>query len=102
MAIEDDTPRGSNARAQGEITHGSSVTIDHNYPLYFSSSNVLGALSVGIQLAGMENYTLCSRALEITLLGRNKVGFIDGSILRTDFEGNLKKIWDCCNAIIIS
>ena len=40
--------------------------------------------------------------MEIALLGRNKIGFIDGSVLRTNFEGNLKKVWDRCNAIVIS
>lgn len=40
--------------------------------------------------------------MEIALLGQNKEEFIDGSVLRTDFEGNLRKIWDRCNAIVIS
>lgn len=60
MAIEDDTSGGSNARSQGEISHGSSLTIDHNHPLYLSSSDIPRALSVGIQLTGMDNYTLWS------------------------------------------
>lgn len=40
--------------------------------------------------------------MEMALLGRNKLGFIDGSVLRCDFDGALKKIWDRCNAIVIS
>nr|XP_010319894.1 uncharacterized protein LOC104647032 [Solanum lycopersicum] len=40
--------------------------------------------------------------MEIALFGRNKLGFIDGSILRSDFDGPLKKIWDRCNAIVIT
>ena len=91
MAIDDDSLGGTSSRTQGE-TAGNLVVIDHNHPLYLSSSDVPGALSVGIQLTGMENYTLWSRAMEIALLGRNKIGFIDGSVLRTNFEGNLKKI----------
>ncbi|XP_069152895.1 uncharacterized protein [Solanum lycopersicum] len=88
MAIEDDSLGGSSSRTQGETATGNLVMIDHNHPLYLSSSDVPGALSVGIQLTGMENYTLWSRAMEIALLGRNKIGFIDGS--------------DQCNAIVIS
>uniref|UniRef100_A0A3Q7GTS7 Retrotransposon Copia-like N-terminal domain-containing protein n=1 Tax=Solanum lycopersicum TaxID=4081 RepID=A0A3Q7GTS7_SOLLC len=102
MAIEDDSLGGSSSRTQGETATGNVVMIDHNHPLYLSSSDVPGALSVGIQLTGMENYTIWSRATEIALLGRNKIGFIDGSVLRTDFEDNLKKVWDRCNAIVIS
>ena len=58
MAIEDDSLGGSNSRAQCETSTGNLVMIDHNHPLYLSSSDVPGALSVGIQLTGMENYTL--------------------------------------------
>ena len=101
MAIEEQSG-GSGDRSQGETINGNIVTIDHNHPLYLSSSDVPGALLIGIQLTGMENYTLWSRAMEIALLGRNKLGFVDGSILRINFEGDLRKTWDRCNAVVIS
>ena len=82
------TDRASTDRDNG--INGGFVTIDHNHPLHLSSSDVPGALSVGIQLTDMENYTLWSRAMEIALLGRNKLRFIDGSVLRSDFDGPLK------------
>lgn len=85
MAIEDASLGGLNTRA-GEPVNGGSLVIDHNHPLYLSSSNVLGELSIGIQLTGMENYTLWSRAMEIALLGRNKLGFIDGFVPRSDYD----------------
>jgi len=87
------TDRASTNRDNG--INGSFMTIDHNHPLHLSSSDVS-------QLTGMDNYTLWSRAMEIALLGRNKLGFIDGSVLRSDFDGPLKKIWDRCNAIVIT
>ncbi|KAF3666405.1 putative LRR receptor-like serine/threonine-protein kinase-like [Capsicum annuum] len=102
MAIDRVSQDSGDDRARGELVTGSSIIIDHYYPLYLSSADVPGALSVGIQLIGMENYTLWSRAMEIALLGRNKIGFIDGSVLRSDYDGELKKIWDRCNAIVIS
>ncbi|XP_049414776.1 uncharacterized protein LOC125877559 [Solanum stenotomum] len=102
MAIEEELTGRTADRVQGDLVNGSSMVIDHNHPLYLSSSDVPGALSVGIQLTGMENYTLWSRAMEIALFGQNKVGFINGSVLRTDFDGALKKIWDRCNTIVIS
>ena len=101
MAIEEQSG-GSGDRSQGETINGNIVTIDHNHPLYLSSSDVPGVLLIGIQLTGMENYTLWSRAMEIALLGRNKLGFVDGSILRINFEGDLRKTWDRCNAVVIS
>ena len=77
--------------------------IDHTYPLYLSSSDVTGAVQIGIQLVGMENYTLWSRAIELTLLTKNKLGFIDGSIKREDYTvDSEKKQWDRCNAMVLS
>lgn len=32
--------------------------IDHNHPLYLTTSNVPGAVQIGIQLTKMENYSL--------------------------------------------
>ncbi|XP_027770008.1 uncharacterized protein LOC107010068 [Solanum pennellii] len=61
--------------------------IDHTHPLYLSSSDVTGAVQIGIQLVGMENYTLWSRAMELALLTKNKLGF---------------KRWDRCNAMVLS
>ncbi|KAH0773331.1 hypothetical protein KY290_010468 [Solanum tuberosum] len=81
--IEEDTPGGSNARAQGEITYGSSVTIDHNHPVYLSSLDVPGALSVGIQLTGMENPTLYKGVLSVSV-----------------YYTKLKNLWDEYDSIL--
>ena len=78
MAMDGVSQDGGDNRARGEPVTGSSIIIDHYHPLYLSSADVPGALSVGIQLTGMENYMLWSRAMEIALLERNKLGFIDG------------------------
>nr|XP_025884729.1 uncharacterized protein LOC112940683 [Solanum lycopersicum] len=62
--------------------------IDHTYPLYLSSSDVTGAIQIGIQLVGMENYTLWSRAMDIK---------------REDYTvDSEKKQWDRCNAMVLS
>ncbi|XP_049394563.1 uncharacterized protein LOC125858812 [Solanum stenotomum] len=76
---------------------------DHNHPLFLSSYDVAGAVQIGIQLTGMENYTLWSRAMRLNLLTRNKLGFIDGLVQRDDFkEAFEKQDWDRCNAMVIS
>ena len=76
---------------------------DHNYPLFLSSSDVAGSMQIGIQLTGMENYTLWSRAMRLNLLTRNKLGFIDGTITREAFTvDSEKQDWDRCNAMVIS
>ncbi|KAH0770678.1 hypothetical protein KY290_014659 [Solanum tuberosum] len=77
--------------------------IDHDHPLYLSSSDVPGAVQIGIQLTGMENYTLWSRAMELTLLTKNKLGFVDGTIKHASYTVDFEnKQWDRCNAIVLS
>ncbi|XP_047260150.1 uncharacterized protein LOC124893062 [Capsicum annuum] len=77
--------------------------IEHDHPLFLSPSDVSGAIQIGIQLVGMENYTLWSRAMQLNLLTKNKLGFIDGSIKRDNFTDELeKKQLDRCNAMVIS
>ncbi|KAH0689600.1 hypothetical protein KY289_016958 [Solanum tuberosum] len=51
----------------------------------------------------MENYTLWSKAMKLTLLTKNKLGFVDGSVMREDYTvDSEKKQWDRCNAIVHS
>lgn len=54
----------------------STVVFDHLYPLYLYPSNAPGSMSVGIELIGMENYTIWSRAMKLALLGRNKLDLL--------------------------
>ena len=75
----------------------------HNYPLFLSSSNVAGSMQIGIQLTGMKNYTLWSRAIRFNMLTRNKLGFIYGTITRGAFTVDSEKPdWDRCNTMVIS
>lgn len=89
MVIEDVSQDGTNNRAQGDSIIGSSVKIDQNHPLYLNSVDVPGALSIWIQLIEMKNYTLWNSAMVIALLSRNKLRFVDGTDLQSDYEGNL-------------
>nr|XP_025888954.1 uncharacterized protein LOC112942267 [Solanum lycopersicum] len=77
--------------------------IDHDHPLFLGSSDVPTAVQIGIQLTGMENYILWSRAMQLNLLMKNKLGFIDGSIKRDGFTTEIKKKqWDRFNAMVLS
>ena len=77
-------------------------SFDHLHPLYLYPSDSPGSLNVGILLTGSDNYTLWSKAMELALLGKNKVGFIDGTVKKTQFTGDLIRLWDRCNAIVVS
>nr|XP_010312992.1 uncharacterized protein LOC104644611 [Solanum lycopersicum] len=94
----------STGDSAGEITGTSmaSTTIDHLHPLYLHPSGAPGSLNIGIMLTGTDNYTLWSKAMQLALLRKNKVGFIDGIVKRDQFSGSLAQLWDRCNAIIVS
>ncbi|XP_070045652.1 uncharacterized protein [Nicotiana tomentosiformis] len=79
-----------------------SIVIDHNHPLYLHPSDGPSSLALGIQLIGMENYTLWSQAMEFSLLTRNKLGFVDGSITRDTNGTRFNHLWDRYNAIVKS
>ncbi|XP_070025410.1 uncharacterized protein [Nicotiana sylvestris] len=85
-----------------EVADQNSIVIYHNHPLYLHPSDTAGALSLGFQLIGMENYTMWSQAMEVSLLTRNKLGFIDGTITYDTYGDKYASLWDRCNAIVKS
>ncbi|KAM3236300.1 hypothetical protein P3L10_016337 [Capsicum annuum] len=78
------------------------IRFDHNHSLFLGASNMPGAVQVGIELTGMENYTVWSKAMRLALLTKNKIRLIDGSITRDKFGADLVNQWDHCNAMVIS
>lgn len=92
----------ANSVTSGETVSVTTMVIDYHYTLYLHPSDAPGSLSFGIMLNGSDNYTLWSRAMKLTLLRKNKLGFIDGSMKRSRFTGELEKLWDHCNAIVVS
>ncbi|XP_015060418.1 uncharacterized protein LOC107006360 [Solanum pennellii] len=77
-------------------------TFHHLHPLYLYPSDSPRSLNVGILLAGSGNYTLWSKAMELAFLGKNKVGFINGTVKKMQFTEDLTRLWDRCNAIVVS
>ncbi|XP_075099550.1 uncharacterized protein LOC142176316 [Nicotiana tabacum] len=103
MVIPEDSTTNANAGARsGTGVVGSTTILDHNHPLYLHPSDGPGSMSVGLILTGMENYSLWSRAMKVTLLGKNKLCLVDGSASREDFGLELGSLWDRCNGIVTS
>lgn len=76
--------------------------LSHNHPLFLSTIDNSGAMLISIQLTGAENFSVWSRAMRIAILGRNKLGFIDGTCVKEGFGPNLTALWERCNAIVLS
>ena len=67
---------------------------DHNHALFLHPSDTTGASIIPMQLSGSDNYFVWSRAMKIQLLGKNKLGIVDGSLNKKDFETELGHQWD--------
>ena len=76
--------------------------LSHNHPLFLNNIDNSGVMLVSIQQSGSENFLVWSRAMRIAILGRNKLGFIDGSCKKEAYGENMKNLWERCNAIVLS
>ena len=76
--------------------------IDYHHPLYLHASDAPSSMSIGIPLVGMENYSIWREAMQLSLLTRNKLGFVDGSISRGTYGPAYELMWDRRNAIVKS
>ncbi|XP_075087748.1 uncharacterized protein LOC142169741 [Nicotiana tabacum] len=65
---------------------GAILVMDHNHPLYLHSTDISGISLISLQLTGSKNYFLWSKYMRIALLGRNKLGFVDGSWKKENFR----------------
>lgn len=64
-------------------------TLDCNYPLFFSLSDVSDIQIISFQLTCVENFSIWFWAICITLLGRNKLGIVDGICSKDQFSTDL-------------
>ncbi|KAH0653253.1 hypothetical protein KY289_030931 [Solanum tuberosum] len=76
--------------------------IDHNHPLFLQHTDTPGSSLISLQLTGSENYALWSRSFRIGLVGKSKLGFVDGRFPKSMFEPILFDQWEKCNAVVLS
>ncbi|KAH0675256.1 hypothetical protein KY285_023057 [Solanum tuberosum] len=76
--------------------------IDYHHSLFLHASDAPSSMSIGMPLLGMENYSLWREVMHLSLLTRNKFGFVDGSITRDTFGKDYELLWDHCNAVVKS
>lgn len=86
----------------GAVNNELPEKLSHNHPLYLNSIANSGAILISIQLAGAKNYQVWSRTMRIVILGRNKLGLIEGTCRKEAYGPNLSDLWERCNAIVLS
>ncbi|XP_075101027.1 uncharacterized protein LOC142176720 [Nicotiana tabacum] len=95
MAIREEIPAGTS-------TNTTTTTIDHHHPLFLQPSDTPSSSLISIQLTGSENYAVWSRSMRIGLIGKSKLGFVDGRCTKDKFDQSLHELWEKCNAIVLS
>ncbi|KAL3344416.1 hypothetical protein AABB24_023717 [Solanum stoloniferum] len=98
MVISEGINSGSNASTAASRE----VICDSHHPLYLQSSDTPGSSLVSLQLTGSENYSLWSKSMKIGLLGKGKIGFVNGTSSKDKFPSSLHTLWEKCNAIVLS
>ncbi|XP_075080290.1 uncharacterized protein LOC142165814 [Nicotiana tabacum] len=83
-------------------THPVEAVLGHTHPLYLRPSDTPGEHLIEFKLIRTENYNLWSRSIRIGLFTKNKIGFIDGTCKKENFEQNLHDQWERCNAFVLS
>ncbi|XP_009781139.1 uncharacterized protein LOC142177620 [Nicotiana tabacum] len=77
-------------------------SIDHNHPLFLQPTDTPGSNMFSLQLTGSDNYAIWSRSMKIGLLGKNKLGFVDGRFPKSRFDSELRDQWDKVNDVVLS
>ncbi|GKC95547.1 ribonuclease H-like domain-containing protein [Tanacetum coccineum] len=75
--------------------------LDISDPLHLHPNDSTALTVVSIKLKGTENYQVWSCAMLLTLEGKNKTGFIDGSCKRSNTDEVLGRQLDRVNAVVL-
>ncbi|GJZ77408.1 ribonuclease H-like domain-containing protein, partial [Tanacetum coccineum] len=60
-------------------------SLDASNPLYLHANDSNGTPLVSIKLTGVENYRIWASTIKLGLQTKNKMGFITGSVLKSDY-----------------
>ncbi|CAL1382824.1 unnamed protein product [Linum trigynum] len=90
--------QGQSTNTQGNSNRAADLNFGN--PFYINPNENLAQSIVPIVLDG-PNYQTWSKAVKVVLKTKNKLGFIDGSIVAPNRNDNLFQIWDACNTIVL-
>ena len=89
----------ANRRSSNQAPSMDDVNTNPSSPYFIPPSDIV---LVSQPLIGPENYLSWSRAVFLSLIGRNKFGFLDGSIPTPDLSHPLYNAWHRANTTILS
>ncbi|GJV78154.1 ribonuclease H-like domain-containing protein [Tanacetum coccineum] len=77
------------------------LLLDVSNPLHLHPNDFATLTVVYAKLKGNANYQVWSCAMLLTLEGKNKIGFIDGSCRRSNTDEILGRQWDRVNVVVL-
>ncbi|GKA02168.1 ribonuclease H-like domain-containing protein [Tanacetum coccineum] len=79
-------------------------SLDAGNPLHLQTNDNNSGPLVNIKLTRCENYRVWANAMKIALQARNKMGFIDGTCVKSAYVSNvpLSNQWERCNAVVLT
>ncbi|KAL5560411.1 hypothetical protein UlMin_036622 [Ulmus minor] len=94
-------PRPNNDGSNRFANLDRSTTDDSNSPYYLSNGDHPGLALVSQPLIG-NNYNSWSRTMTISLIAKNKLSFVDGSLSRPTVDDECYNSWFHCNSMVMS
>lgn len=98
----------SNTVEHVDVLEGRLDEIDHDsfkcntHPLYLQNVDHPGLILISKKLTGTENYGPWKRSLSIALSAKNKLGIINGTVVKPEESSPLSSQWDKVNDMVIS
>lgn len=86
----------------GETGVKSPNSFDYDDPLYLHPSDNTTATIISFKLVGTENFRIWLNSMTRCLKGRNKLGFVDGSIAKPSDDNTKIVKWERVNAMVCS
>ncbi|GJU96512.1 ribonuclease H-like domain-containing protein [Tanacetum coccineum] len=82
----------------------SNDNIDAGNPLHLQTNDNSSGALVNVKLTGCENYRVWATVMKIALQARNKVGFVDGTCVKSTYVTSvpLSNQWERCNDVVLS
>ncbi|XP_016476081.1 uncharacterized protein LOC107797686 [Nicotiana tabacum] len=102
MAIGDETNESTSRHVNAPVAPAVFPIIDHNHPLFLQPTDTPGSLLISLQLTSLDNYALWSRSMRIGLLGKSKLGFVNGRYPKSKFELEFHEQWEKVNVVVLS
>ncbi|GJY67437.1 ribonuclease H-like domain-containing protein [Tanacetum coccineum] len=79
-------------------------SLDAGNPLHLQTNDNSSSALINVKLIGCENYRVWATAMKIALQARNKMGFVDGTCVKSAYVTSvpLSNQWERCNVVVLS